>query len=120
MRVEREEHKMWTTWMQAKELMIKRVWYENEPIIKQLGLLSQINYSTLPPVLGQWHYHYYSDDGKKHISLVELLEDYRPWEKGSQWEICSGGTCSNCVDAEERFDSKEEAEVRIKELFDEK
>ena len=72
------------------------------------------------PVIGKWHYQYTSNDGSKYISLVELLECMMPWRKGgSEWEICSAGTCSNCADAEERFDSQAEAEVRIKELFGE-
>lgn len=115
MRVEREEHKMWTLWEQVKDEMLGRA--KVDPVLQRLKQETGIDYPA--PVMGKWHYFYYSDDGKKKISLVELLDAYSPWKKGSQWEICSGGTCSNCADAEERFDSKEEAEIRIKELFDE-
>lgn len=62
---------------------------------------------------GKWHYFYYKDE--KRISLVYLPGYGIPFP--NVWEICSGGTCSNCVDAEERFRSRKQAEERIYELL---
>lgn len=116
MKVKREEHKVWTLWNQARESPVYTKLLNDEEMQESKR---QIGYSVLDPIIGQWHYKYYSDDGKKYISLVELLHFGFPWRKGPQWEICSNGTCSNCADAEERFDSQAEAEERIKELFGE-
>jgi hypothetical protein len=61
------------------------------------------------PLIGKYQYLYFKN--KLRISLVEL-PDYLLYGK-DVWEICGGGLTEDV----ERFDSKEEAEVRIKELL---
>ena len=62
--------------------------------------------------IGKWQYIYSSDDGKIKISLVELKDYFMDGK--DLWEIyCLGKQVFEDV---ERFNSKEEAEKRIKEL----
>jgi hypothetical protein len=63
-------------------------------------------------IMGKYHYFYFKDN--KHISLIHINRNFIDRD---EWEICSGGTCSNCVDAEEKFPTRKEAEKRIFELL---
>jgi len=66
----------------------------------------------LKQIVGRWQYIYSSKKGV--ISLVKLLDYFR--EGKHLWEIyCVKG---NLLDDVERFDTKKEAEVRIKELLE--
>ncbi len=74
------------------------------------------------PIVGQWQYIYSSKKGK--ISLVQIYgyplllnESYEDSWKHFQWEIMT--LEGNLFDDVERYNSKEEAEVRIKELLEE-
>ena len=63
-------------------------------------------------LMGKWQYIYSSDKGK--ISLIKLKNYFR--DNIDLWEIYSlGGKLFEDV---ERFNSKKEAEIRIKELLD--
>jgi hypothetical protein len=59
--------------------------------------------------MGKWHYVYRSPKGR--ISLIELADELHRY---APWEICGGGFTEDV----ERFETKEEAEVRIKELLE--
>ena len=63
--------------MQVKDEMLAKA--KTDPILQKLKQETGIDYPA--PVMGKWHYFYYSDDGKKKISLVELLDAYSPWKK---------------------------------------
>lgn len=64
------------------------------------------------PFFGEFQYIYSSDKGK--ISLVELPDYFRDGE--TLWETyCLEGNLFEDID---RFGTKEEAEVKIKELLD--
>ncbi|MCK4686588.1 MAG: hypothetical protein KAT66_00500 [Candidatus Lokiarchaeota archaeon] len=68
----------------------------------------------LPRIFGKYQYIYSSKKGK--ISLIKL-ENYGGM-KNNFWEIyCLGGDLINDI---ERFDTKEEAEKRIKILLDDR
>ena len=86
--------------------------YKEYQAIKHLEL-------SLPKLVGQWQYLYKSDDGKKEISLVELFghrfENYKD-RTTPTWEIFS--LKGELIDDVERFDTKDQAEVRIKELLE--
>jgi len=77
----------------------------------------------IPPCfVGKWQYFY--EYGDKKIDLVQLVDSVaiemkapREWGPYVEWEICSGGTVPECDDAEERFQTKAEAEKRIEELL---
>jgi hypothetical protein len=116
-RIYRTEHQIWKAHQQIKKL---RREFE------------------LPEVIGRWHY-YYKNDRDQKISLVntirglpgrgskrvkreitvpEFLEGIPGYYYQSfYWEICSGGTCEGCMDADELFSTRKEAEVRILELL---
>lgn len=72
------------------------------------------------PIVGKWQYIYSSN--KRKISLVQIYgyplslgESYEESWKHFQWEIMS--LEGNLFEDVERFDSKEKAEVRIKQLL---
>ena len=108
----RTEHYMWKSHMQIKK--VRPAW-------------------GMPPVIGRWHYFYRNDRNQK-ISLVNVIRGIPgkyskkvkmepidaiagPFYHYFYWEICSGGTCESCVDADELFTTRKEAEVRILELL---
>ena len=77
-----------------------QMWKEFEAVKKSMPSANRL--------FGQWQYIYSSDKGE--ISLIELLTSYKMnWEthcfEGNLFEDC------------EQFNTKEEAEVRIKELL---
>ena len=95
--VEKREHPVWQDW--------KRIQETNPEI------LTTHRYKS---IIGQYQYIYQSKKGT--ISLVELpnyFMDGIDW-----WEIMQMNDDTDLVDDIERFRSKEEAEVRIKELLD--
>lgn len=84
-------HPLWTDWLKYKDnpMMTKRM--------------------RESPLAGKWHYLYKSQKGE--ISLILLINYFR--DDVDLWEIVGYG-----VDGEERFLSKQEAEVRIRELLE--
>lgn len=92
--------------------------------------------SIMPQVMGRWHYYYDNGRGKR-ISLVNTMRGLPgkgckrvkmdipvslrgiPGEYYTTfwWEICSGGSCEGCADANELFATRKEAEVRILKLL---
>lgn len=117
----RSEHYLWSQWQE-----MRKHYKINPPsplILKyEDGTQKEIRYDDKTrrhplnrPIIGRWHFKYKNDKGQ-YISLVFTERGFRTkW----YWEICSGGTCSNCADAEELFDTRKEAEKRILELMSE-
>lgn len=84
---------------------IHRGWQEKERA-RLMGI------GNLPSVIGKYQYIYSSDKGK--ISLIELPNYFQ--DKKNLWEIyCLEGMLFEDI---ERFDSKEDAEVRIKDVLE--
>ena len=75
------------------------------------------------PIVGQWQYIYSTDNGK--ISLVQIYgyplnlgESHEDSYKHFQWEIYDlGKSKKSLFEDVERFDTKEQAEERIKGLL---
>jgi hypothetical protein len=84
-------HPLWTDWLKYKD---------------NLNMSQRMRES---PLAGKWHYIYESQKGI--ISLIVLLDYFRD---GVDWWEIHG----NPIEDVERFLSKEEAEVRIKELLE--
>ena len=85
---------------------IHHIWNRQTGIPEQSGGRS--------PLVGKYQYVYESDDGKRQISLVELPDYFG--DGVMLWEICSLG--GDLFDDIERFNSKDEAEKRIRECLD--
>lgn len=95
MKVERRIHQVWKEWEK----------YNIAELMASQGLSSN-------PLIGKYQYIYSSDKGR--ISLVELPDYFR--DGITLWEIyCQEGDLFEDI---ERFDTKEEADIRIKELLD--
>lgn len=85
----RRIHPIWKEW---SELLVKQLHYRES-------------------IIGKYQYIYESKKGR--ISLIELPNYFR--DGIDYWEICGAMTPDGDV---ERFDTKQEAEVRIKELLE--
>lgn len=91
MKIEKVEHSIYKEWNKAKE---------------------QYKEMKLPLLVDRWQYRY--STGKGTISLIKLLNYFN--DNKDFWEIyCLDG---NLFEDVERFDTKTEAEVRIKELLE--
>lgn len=89
--VTKREHHMYKGWLHMRKVMPGYALMNPEPLI------------------GKWHYVYRSEKGR--ISLVFLTD----WlYQGHPWEICGGGFTEDI----ERYATKDDAEVRIKELLE--
>ena len=115
-RVEKHEHYFYKLWHKTRQIMQKAP-QEAITLNHEDG-----TYTTFTPerirsiydrrLIARWHYFY--SKGDKKISLVKTERGF--YDK-MLWEVCSGGTCEDCSDAEELFRTKKEAEKRIFELL---
>lgn len=91
---------------------IHRVWQEWDWMRKMKP--SPLTTHLHTPIVGKYGYRYYSKKGE--ISLVELPNYFL--DGIDLWEIMALKGPEELTNEEERFHSKAEAEVRIKELLD--
>lgn len=132
-KVYRTEHYIWKERNQLKKKAML-AHGTNRP--SDLRLKAYLEY--IPQTMGRWHYFYQNDRGQK-ISLVNTIRGLpgkgskrvkmstafyglmggmpSHWYQTFYWEICSGGSCEGCMDADELFSTRKQAEVRILELL---
>ncbi len=96
--VEKRTHQLWAEWQKIKDANILKDWHGSDFL--------------RAPIIGEFQYLYRSTKGE--ISLIELPNYFH--NGITLWEIYQIGGHSLFEDIE-RYDSKEEAEVRIEELL---
>ena len=91
----------------GNEIIVKKVEHKIYREMRNAKLRGEVKHT----LIGRWQYIYKSQKGE--ISLVKLISYYH--DGVDLWEIyCLKG---NLFDDIERFDTKKEAEIRIRELL---